>query len=333
MGGARFTRLNASPIPDGGCLNDTVFFDTGLPVERFDVEWVFESGDTIREHEFTRMYDQLGSFHTELFLHDRCFDLFDTLSKNLQITLRQSVATDPLDHFCEGEDIFLSATDVAMATYEWTGPNEYFSEEQHPLIEEVSPFQSGQYEVIGIVSGCATFPATVDVEIKPSPQPELGPNAVFCPKDESMIVLDPGDFIAYEWNDGSDLSTFAVLEEGSISVVVSDEFGCMASDSVTFRQQCPTVFYVPNIFSPNNDQVNDHFGIFGEDIVSLELTVFDRWGTEIFYTNQESGLWDGTHQNGQATEGTYAWLLRMVIYEEDGGMSDIMRTGSVTLIR
>lgn len=332
-GGARFTRLNASPIPDGGCLNDTVFFNTGLPEERFDVAWVFESGDTIRDHEFTRMYDELGSYNTQLFMHDRCFDLFDTLSKDLQITLRQSVSTDPLDIACAGSEIQLSATDVAMATYQWTGPNEYFSEEQFPLIESGNPNQSGEYSVIGIVSGCATFPATVDVDIRPNPTPQLGSDAVFCPKDETVTVLNPGDFTSYLWNDGSSQSTFQVTEEGVITVTVVDELGCMASDSVSYFQQCPTVYYVPNIFSPNNDNINDHFGIFGEDIVSLELSIFDRWGTEIFYTNQEFGLWDGTYQNVDVEEGTYVWSLRMIVYLEDGSTAEQMEKGSVTVIR
>ncbi len=332
-GGARFTKLNASPIPDGGCLNDTVFFDTELPADRFDVQWVFEPGDTVREHQFTRMYPNLGSYNAELFIHDKCFDLFDTLQKDLQITLRQSVATEPLDQYCAGDTIEFSATDVAMASYEWTGPEDYFSEEQHPNIVDAQPEMSGIYQVIGIVSGCATFPAEVDLDIRPSPLPDLGSDAVFCPKDEMNTVISPGDFAAYQWQDGSSEANYIVDEEGSIEVLVTDEYGCMAVDVVNFIQQCPTVFYIPNIFSPNNDQINDHFGVIGEDIISLELTIYDRWGTEIFRTTDEHNYWDGRHQDKNVAEGVYTWLLQLQGYEEDGSMSSKLSRGSITLIR
>jgi len=332
-GGASFNKINASPIPDGGCLNDTVFFDTGLPEERFAVQWIFEGGDTILEHQFTRFYDALGTYPAELFIHDMCFDLFDTLSQDLMITLRQSVAADPVNLVCEGSDIALFATDVEDATYRWTGPLDYFSEEQDPVIADVSPDMSGVYEVIGIVSGCATFPATIDIEVSPSPSPNLGADQVLCPKSEEGTSISPGDYLSYQWADGSTSGSRIVHEEGLYVVTVTDEFNCTSTDSIFLTQQCPTVTYVPNIFSPNGDQVNDLFGVLGEDIISIDFSIYNRWGERVFLTRDLDKMWDGTHQGRAAQQGVYAWVLVLQGYEEDGSTFERLSKGTVTIIR
>ena len=80
---------------------------------------------------------------------------------------------------CEGATIQLSATDIEEATYQWTGPNGYFSEEQFPMISNAIPGMSGQYSVIGTVSGCSTYPAFTEAVVIPTPVPDLGPDTIF----------------------------------------------------------------------------------------------------------------------------------------------------------
>lgn len=332
-GGASFNKINASPIPDGGCRNDSVFFATELPEERFAVSWVLDGQDTIHEHEFFRIYQDLGSYDAQLFIHDQCFDLFDTLQKNLLITSRQSVSIDTLGHFCTGDDIHLSATDVNMATYEWRGPLDFFEEVQSPIIPSATTNMSGSYEVIGIVSGCATFPAFVDVEVKPLPLPDLGDDAIFCPKFPVLTEINPGNFDSYQWEDGSIDAVRSITEEGEFQVTVTDSFGCEGVDSISFVQRCPTDYYVPNIFSPNKDQVNDEFGLFGEDVVSFDLRVYDRWGSELFRTTSLDIFWDGNFNGEPVNTGAYAWLLDLVGYDQEGAVFQRLSRGTVTLIR
>lgn len=334
-GGASFNRINASPIPDGGCLNDTVFFATGLPEDRFDVDWIFGVNDTVKEHEFERIYDELGSFPLELIIYDRCFDLTDEQNKTLEISLRQSVDADPLDNFCEGDQIQMAATDVASASYEWTGPNEYFSDEQNPILSDVNPNMSGNYSVVGIVSGCATFPATVNLEIKPNPIFELGDSIVFCPKSQEETMLSAMGFTSYTWNDGSTDSSIVASTAGIYSLEVEDEFGCVGVDSVVLRQQCPTEIYIPNIFSPNttDDLANASFGVYGEDVISIDFTIYDRWGNQVFRTQNLGEMWDGKLNGKPAALGLYTWTLMLEGYREDGSTFQEPREGTINLVR
>lgn len=70
-----------------------------------------------------------------------------------------------------------------------------------------------------------------NIVIHPSPQPNLGNDTVVCSSES--LVLDPGNnFSSYFWQNGSEDSTFLATESGLYWVQVTNEFGCMAADSV-----------------------------------------------------------------------------------------------------
>lgn len=331
-GGANFSPINRNPIPEGGCLNDTVVFDTKLDTARYSFVW--DLGDEIRtESYFTKFYDVLGTYPTSVIITDHCLNEVDTFNRDMLISLRQAVEAIDFVRGCQGDQLELSATDLQGARYEWNGPLEYFSEDQFPLINNVVPEMSGSYSVIGIISGCATFPSITEIEIIPTPQPHLGRDSVICTRDEIDLILDPGDFTSYLWQDNASISNYFVDEEGVYIVEVMDQFGCIGTDSVFFTEQCPTNIFMANIFTPNNDQVNDSFGVLGTDIISMHLSVFDRWGNLMFESKDESVQWDGTHNGGDVEMGVYTWTLLLEGYTEGGGTFEQIRTGNVTLIR
>ncbi len=67
---------------------------------------------------------------------------------------------------------------------------------------------------------------------------------------------------------------------------------------------------IPNVFTPNNDGVNDSFKI---DVSegSWELMIFDRWGSLVFASQQGQGTnWNGVNLQGiKADEGVYFYTL------------------------
>ena len=73
-----FTEINANPIPEGGCLNDTILFDTGLSPERFTFDWDLGDGNTSTEGAFEHFYPALGTYPVSLILHDQCLNETDT---------------------------------------------------------------------------------------------------------------------------------------------------------------------------------------------------------------------------------------------------------------
>ena len=331
-GGASFNPINGNPIPEGGCLNDTIFFDAQLPESRYSFFWDLGDGNTTTEAKFEHKYPSLGTYPVELIITDECQGTVDTLNRDLLVSLRKAVESEGDQLLCEGESFDLGATDLAGARYEWIGPNNYFSEEQFPFVRNAATFQSGTYEVIGIVSGCATFPSYTEVTVFPNPQPFLGPDTIFCNYD-FQTTLDPGEFMSYRWQDNSPQSEFDVNDEGKFWVEVTDENGCRGVDSVELRQVCPTRIYIPNAFSPNYDGYNDQFQVYGNDVISMRLRIFDRWGNFLFEGNSQEEYWDGKFKGRDMRNGTYVWTLEVEGYRANGNTYREVLSGDLILLR
>jgi gliding motility-associated-like protein len=79
----------------------------------------------------------------------------------------------------------------------------------------------------------------------------------------------------------------------------------------------PPRINVPNAFSPNGDGINDIFyaqGIFiqnltGEASHDYRLRIYDRWGTQLFETDDLNDGWDGTYQKKPCEIGVYIYEL------------------------
>ncbi len=332
-GGASFRSINANPIPEGGCLGDTLLFDTGLDTLRYNFRWTLEDGSVRTEPSFTRPYPTLGSFPIELVIEDECLGTIDTSYRDLLITLRQAVSVGPDAVVCAGDTVRLSALDLPGARYEWRGPSGFFSEEQNPRLFGVQPAQTGDYAAVGVVSGCATFPAVARIEINDPPRPELGRDTFFCPRDTEGPTLQPGTFTTYRWQDGRTTPTYPLVAGGAYRVTVTDAIGCTGTDSVTVAEICPTRVYIPTAFSPNDDGVNDDFTAFILDYTAYRLTVYDRWGGRLFASDDPDVAWDGRARDCTVPAGAYVWELAYAGFGADGLPFSTVRSGSVTLVR
>ena len=334
-GGASFKPINAnSLIPEGGCLNDTIFFRTEFKPPRHSLHWDFGDGATSDDPSFSHVYTALGAYDVTLYLTDNCLNLHDTITRKVLITLRQAAAVGGDQVACTGKTIALSAQDLPGARYEWTGPNNFFAAEQYPVLTGIGPEQAGIYTVTGNISGCATYPATAMVTVLPLPEPDLGPDTVVCGDEQSpLLVLDPGAFAQYRWQNNALTPTFSVVQEGVYWVQVTDEHGCSATDSIAVHDVCPTRYFIPNVFSPNDDGVNDYFSIFGSDILALKLTIYDRWGNLLFESTGPDARWDGTFRGKPLNPGVYLWVARINGQLQDGTTFTKTEAGSVTLTR
>jgi len=211
-------------------------------------------------------------------------------------------------------------------------PNNYFSEEQFPTFDNTTPAISGDYEVIGIVFGCATFPVTTTVEIHSTPQPNLGEEGLFCSEEEAFVI-DAGIYNSYLWSNGETSATVEVGEGNTYTVTVTDENNCVGVDSILVQDVCPTFVFVPNVFSPNFDGVNDYFAIQGRNILSLKMSIYDRWGELIFSSNEIDVAWDGTFKNQVLPDGVYVYLIEVEGYDYKGDTYNELFKGDLSILK
>ncbi|MCO6488321.1 MAG: gliding motility-associated C-terminal domain-containing protein [Phaeodactylibacter sp.] len=95
------------------------------------------------------------------------------------------------------------------------------------------------------------------------------------------------------------------------------------------------LIYVPNAFSPNGDGKNDRFlPAFASDteVAAYEFKVFNRWGGELFSTQNPSEGWDGAVGGRRLNAGAYAWYIQSRI-RACGQEVDYFLEGDVTLMR
>jgi gliding motility-associated-like protein len=107
--------------------------------------------------------------------------------------------------------------------------------------------------------------------------------------------------------------TFADTGSYEIQQIVSNEFGCMDSLTLTARVQDGFHLFIPNSFSPDGDNKNDYFKVFGQDISSFSMKVYSRWGQLLYSSNDYESGWDGTTRLNDAplASGAYFYIINV----------------------
>jgi len=133
-------------------------------------------------------------------------------------------------------------------------------------------------------------------------------------------------------------STFFNLEAGEYNIIVSDVQGCIDSIQTSFGlPRCP--IYIPNVFTPKGDGINDYFQVFTNNIYDVEImnfSIYDRWGNQMWednnytiHTADISNWWDGTFRGENVNSGVFVYKLEV---RHLNGDAEFYK-GDVTLLR
>jgi gliding motility-associated-like protein len=122
------------------------------------------------------------------------------------------------------------------------------------------------------------------------------------------VIWDFGDgAVSSEWEP---MHKYAKPGTYTISLKLKDLDGCV----VNFKREIVITdffFEIPNVFTPNNDGVNDHFYPKFLYIKDIHFMVMNKWGELLFESKDlESKGWDGKHKGGDATVGNYVFRVR-----------------------
>ena len=139
------------------------------------------------------------------------------------------------------------------------------------------------------------------------------------PNDGSLTNNNINDPIAYP----TDSTHYMVV---GISL-----YGCRDTAYVTIKVDDNMTAFIPSAFSPNNDGLNDKFHVVNLKYQKLvDMRIFDRWGVELFQTNNPDDGWDGTWKGVPQDLGTYNYVI---ILSQPGSTGNKVYTGTVTLVR
>lgn len=160
-----------------------------------------------------------------------------------------------------------------------------------------------------------------------NPLPDIG----FICENEGVWFNAKFDGATYQWQDGSTNHNFKAVQPGNYGVEIAVG-GCVFKDEVELLA-CERCLYVPNVFSPNGDGINDEFkGFAGCEISNFRQYVFDRWGN-LVYENENPDLgWDGNRKGDKAQTGVYAYRIEFD-FNNNGVINHQVRTGEISLVR
>ncbi|MBK9149510.1 MAG: gliding motility-associated C-terminal domain-containing protein [Saprospiraceae bacterium] len=243
---------------------------------------------------------------------------------NVSVAPLPTVVLEPELRYCKGESI-QAMPFGNFDTFIWNDqpgpPNRTFN-------------MPGMYQYRAILGSC-TRAAVLNVIEKPLPTLDLGPDFEACLNDNPTLNVGGQSFDSILWNDGSTLPSLPLTTSGEYSVQVMVG-GCTARDTVnvSLLNCADEILVFPNIFKPNSASGNAFFGpVINKDftVQSFQLSVFDRFGNLVYYTDSIDRPWDGTFKNTEVSTGVFVYLCRL---DASGPrvIKDAVYKGSITLV-
>jgi len=219
-----------------------------------------------------------------------------------------------LDSVCPGDSTFLSTTNGPFDSYLWTPTGSTNSTTTAP---------AGAISVVVTLDGC-DFTANSNVYHYPTPNAYFTVNPALSGQPNMEIIFTDGSTGATSWNWDFDATNVGTAPSGGIGVgpfpwtydnqgtytitlTVANQYGC--TDSYTHDYLIFTNIIMPNVITPNGDNMNDLliFENLDPTVFSNHLTVFNRWGGKVFEMDDYDNTWDG----GSSTDGTYFYVLEV----------------------
>jgi gliding motility-associated-like protein len=211
-----------------------------------------------------------------------------------------------------------------------------------PNIENL---EAGNYPIyLKYGNGC-TLTDSLQIPAPMLPEAKLPADRTVKVGEVSRIIplsaAVPGHF--YQWRPEQTLNCkdcYQVIarpnKDTEYEFVVRDADGCENSDRIWIFVEADHPYYLPNVFSPNRDGLNDYFTLFaGAEVREIKaMHIYDRWGEQVYLAqnfppNIEKMGWDGSFRNRPMPAGTYAYFLRIEL--ADGTVTEVK--GAVNLLR
>ena len=132
---------------------------------------------------------------------------------------------------------------------------------------------------------------------------------------------------SYEWSTGDTEDAVSDLSSGEYRLSVTDILGCKNSESAVVGKNNVACLFIPTVFTPNADGINDRWVIENIEVYpNCLMQIFNKWGNLIYESKGYTDSWDGTYNGSELPNGTYYYVLNF---------SDNLeaRKGTVTIVK
>ncbi len=308
--------------------------------------WDFGDGDSLITNSTTLIhhYKAAGTYIVKLHLLDTSFcNAPDVKIDTLRIAANVTAKFETPPSGCAPYDAVFNNVSLAGNQFFWDFGDGATSRLVNPVHTYANP---GNYTVklLAIDLSTCNQRDSISTNIVISPKPA----AAFAFNPQPPLENTPINFIngstggtSFEWEfgDGQTLKTakrdtvvnhiYGKTGFYKACLVTANNFGC--EDTVCHEVQAIVVplLDVPNAFTPNGDGINDVITIKGYGIEKLNWKIYNRWGTMVFQSADQSQGWDGKYKGVLQPQEVYNYVLDVEF--SDG--TKYQKKGDITLLR
>ena len=292
-------------------------------------EWLPDDGNIVADTNIVYQYDSAGTYFATLQITD---------SNGCVRTTDQRIDWYPAPIFQTSSDEYRDCvpftTQIVNESYPingyfllWNLGDGYYSSDASPIHTYEEP---GTYTLtlqVTSPTGCYEEQVFPDLVIA-----EPNPVAAFSISTEEPTNFDPTvafvdesiDAVSWEWDFGTGVTSteqnpvYAYPDTGvyQVRLVVTHASGCTDTTYQAVDVVPKFTYFLPNAFTPNDDAVNDGYRGRGElfGINNFEMTIWNRWGEQIFATNNPQESWNGRLNNTgkMVKNGVYICIVKFI---------------------
>ncbi len=307
------------------CAADSVQFTPQLNYRV--VEWQWDFGDPASEaanaagvQSPSHQFSGPGRYNVRLVTLDGCGER-DTVRRDVEV-YPQPLADLPAarEEKCFSEvPVTFSIPAQPLTRYRWnTGDTTH----------TITAAQTGWYRVEAY-NPCGRSADSVYLDVTPRATAYLPDDTVVC--EGNFALLDAGNPGAeYFWSTGEATQRIQVDRPGQYWVEIRNRCSAVVDSARLVFVREDAGGFIPNVFTPNGDGINDRFELYVRNTPAYRLTVANRWGNTLFTSRNPFQYWDGRTDSGEEVPaGVYYWAVTAT----DCRGNPVRYRGTVSLLR
>ena len=315
------------------CVGEFTLNNESVGADAFN--WVLPDGTTTMDFEPT-FFSETGTYDITLAVADSDAGCVDTLTQTYSFAIPTGIEAIG-ETICPGDTAQLTIQGVENDwTFQWqNSPDIITSTNLRDVL--ANPDMTSTYFVTIIDTlGCAVTDSATVVILESFPYESV--NSTACPGEELGIPLpEPDSNYIVTWTP-AEPPQIVGEENIDATVQITDVAGCFDDEYDFFVLVVSDSIIVPDIFSPNGDDVNDEFRIYSkidqerEDLIQImEFMVYNRWGQKVYEASGPGAIWDGMYNGKPAPADVYLYKIVVDVTACQGGPQEF--SGQVTLVR
>lgn len=339
--------VSFTPDTDTSCVTKNAFLFTNSSsspdLSALTYNWKFSDGTTQQITDPVKTFMATGTYNVKL-IATTAFNCEDSASTVVYV-LPNGIPDFTWDSICANRPVLFTNLSnekgSALTKYNWAfndgGPGSIIK--NPPAVTYTTHGKVGvTLELISL--GCENDPKTITKQVQVNRQHiPVRYRDITVPQGSSKFV-HVRDSIGnnYRWSPPIQLSRyntqytefFANGNDVQYLIDITDVHTCVTTDTLLMQVLKKPGYYLPTGFTPNGDGLNDVARPYLVGQKSLKsFSVFNRWGSLVFYTTREGEGWDGKYNGENLDTGVYIWMLEF--YNNDNRL--VTEKGTITIIR